>query len=291
MAETEDLRSTGGVPSAAAGPSGILRVATYNVNSVRARAELLQAWLPRAQPDILCLQETKVTDAEFPLELFTSLNYRCWTHGQPGYNGVAICSRVDLDEVQSGIDELQDRQARLLTASVGPLRLVNVYVPHGDLPGTEKFRHKLEFFGRLRQALQRLASVSEWLMVVGDLNVAHTDLDVWDPEALAGTVGVLPEERAAFQQLLDSGLVDCYRRLYPEGRDFTWWDYRGAGIWKNQGMRIDYVLASPRTAACCLRVSVDLWARKRRTPRPSDHAPVMAEFAFPWLEPRRVPLS
>ncbi len=253
-------------------------LATYNVNSVRARAEILEQWLHRLKPDILCLQETKVVDDQFPHDLFRQFGYYCAVHGQPGYNGVAICSRWEPDGTQRGVGSFKDEQARVLTARFGRLEIVNLYVPHGDLPGTEKFVYKMQFLRALRLALEEREASSEWLVVVGDMNVARTDRDVWDPMAVEGMVGVLPEEREAFEELLAWGLIDCYRELYPTGSDFTWWDYRGGAIWKNAGMRIDYVLATPPIAPACKTVRVDLWPRRRRKPTPSDHAPVIAEF-------------
>lgn len=258
----------------------MVTVATYNVNSVRARAELLRLWLEREAPDILCLQETKVVDEDFPHDLFEPFGYRCWTHGQPGYNGVAICTRFEVREVVPGIGGYEDGQARVLAADFGEFRLLNVYVPHGDLPGTEKHNHKLAFLAALREALAGLGERLNRLILVGDMNVARADIDVWDPDALAGTVGVLPDEREAFERLLEVGLVDCYRMVYPNGRDFTWWDYRGGAVWKDQGMRIDYVLAGKVLADRCRDVRVDRWPRRRRTPTPSDHAPVIATFDF-----------
>ena len=258
-----------------------MKIATFNVNSVRARAENLSRWLERVELDVLCLQETKVTDDLFPHELFQPFGYRCLVHGQKGYNGVATCLRSGADEVAKGFGDGDDEERRVLSVRLGELWIVNVYAPHGELPGNPKHDEKLAFFRRFREFLQRTFDPQQPLVVVGDMNVARTDQDVWDPAALEGTIGVLPDEREAFEHVLAWGLEDCYRKLHPKERAFTWWDYRTAGIWRDEGMRIDYVLGTEPVAKRCRSVEVDLWPRRRRTPKPSDHAPVIAEFDWP----------
>ncbi len=258
-----------------------MKIATFNVNSVRARAEILSRWLERVHLDVLCLQETKVTDELFPHELFEGLGFRCQVHGQKGYNGVATCLRHAPTQIRRGLGDGDEVERRVLSVELGDLWIVNVYAPHGELPGNPKHEEKLRFFSRFCRFLKRNFSPEQALVVVGDMNVARTDRDVWDPSALEGTVGVLPDERTAFERVLGWGLEDCYRKLHPDGRDFTWWDYRTAGIWRDEGMRIDYVLGTTPVALHCRSVEVDLWPRRRRNPKPSDHAPVVAEFDWP----------
>ena len=258
-----------------------MKIATFNVNSVRARVEILSRWLERVQLDALCLQETKVPDELFPHDFFEQFGYRCQVHGQKGFNGVAICLRREPEATRKGLEDGDESERRVLSVRTAGLWIVNVYAPHGELPGNPKHDEKLAFFRRFRKFLEQNFDPHDPLVVVGDMNVARTDLDVWDPEALEGTIGVLPDEREAFEHVLDWGLEDCYRKLNPDGKAFTWWDYRTAGIWRDEGMRIDYVLGTAPVAQRCKSVEVDLWPRRRRTPKPSDHAPVIAELD--WL--------
>ncbi len=254
-------------------------VATWNVNSIKSRVGLVVEWLRRTPVDVLCLQETKVEDKDFPYAPFEALGYRCEVFGQRAYNGVAICARVPLADVWKGFgDPVWDEQKRIIGATVGDVHVINVYVPHGDERGTEKFRYKLNFYRYLIEFLSRRWTPTVPLCLVGDLNVARSDLDVWDPEALRDTIGTMPEERKALEALLDWGLVDAFRHLYPDRRQFTWWDYIGGRIWKDEGMRIDYVLVTPPLLPRLRDVRVDLWPRRRRTPTPSDHAPVIVEL-------------
>ncbi|EEG77988.1 exodeoxyribonuclease III [Dethiobacter alkaliphilus] len=255
-----------------------MKICTFNVNSVRAREELLLKWLEKRGTDIdvLCLQEIKVTDDKFPRQAFESLGYQCTVFGQQRYNGVAVCSKEGAQQVVTGFgDENWDQQKRIMHCRIGEVTVVNVYAPHGDLRGSEKYIYKQKWYRYFLEYLQRNFSPSDPLVVVGDLNVALEDLDVHDPKLLEDTVCTMPEERRWLQDVLDWGLVDSFRHLNPDAQSFTWWDYVGGAIWQDKGMRIDYILCSKPLAEKMAEVEVDLWPRRRRTPKPSDHAPVI----------------
>ena len=256
-----------------------IRICTFNVNSIRARRDLITSWLERRNNDldILCFQEIKVVEKDFPYQAFEKFGFTCAVYGQKGYNGVAVCSKLPLEDLRKGFaDEYWDQQKRVLSAKVGTLNLIVVYVPHGDLRGTDNFSYKLKWFEKFTGFLQEEFSPGEEILVVGDFNVAGRDLDVFDVEMTKDGIGTMVEERAAFQEIFDWGFVDTFRHLYPEKRQFTWWDYIGGAIWRDEGMRIDYVLCSEPSVERVKDVNVDLWVRKRRTPKPSDHAPVIA---------------
>ncbi len=256
-----------------------MEIATFNVNSIRARMDLLERWLKEKRAvDLLALQEIKCTEENFPFERFERLGYDCAVFGQKGYNGVAICSKYPLYDIKKGFaDSLFDNQKRVIAAKAGDYRIINVYAPHGDLEG-EKLIYKLRFFSKLKSYIVENFSLKEKLIVVGDMNVARDDMDVWDPVLLKGSIGFMDEEREAFEDFVSIGLVDTYRELRPNEPGFTWWDYKNGAIWRNQGMRIDYILTSPNAFERCEDIDVDLWTRKRRSPTPSDHAPVVAHF-------------
>ncbi len=255
-------------------------MATYNVNSIKARKLLLLKWLEkRERVDILGLQELKREDKYFPYKDFSRLGYTCAVFPQRTYNGVCICSRLEIEEVRKGFgDEEFDRQKRLISAKIKGIWFINVYAPHGDLRGTEKFYYKLTFFERLLKYLKEYHSPREKLCVMGDFNVALEDKDLYDPEALRDSIGAMEEEREAFRRILNWGLVDAFRLLYPDKVQFTWWDYIGGMIWKNKGMRIDYILITQPLVDKLRDIYVDIWPRKRKSPKPSDHAPVIGVF-------------
>jgi exodeoxyribonuclease-3 len=256
-----------------------IRICTFNVNSIRARRDLLTSWLERRNNDldILCFQEIKVVEKDFPYRVFGKFGFTCAVYGQKGYNGVAICSKIPLEDVRKGFgDAYWDQQKRLLSVKVGTMNLIDVYVPHGDLRGTDSFYYKLKWFAKFASFLQEEFPPEETIMVVGDFNVARSDMDVFDVEMTKDGIGTMVEERAAFQEVLDWGFVDSFRHLYPERRQFTWWGYIGGAMWRDEGMRIDYVLCSKPLVERVKNVDVDLWARRRRTPKPSDHAPVIS---------------
>jgi exodeoxyribonuclease-3 len=255
-----------------------MKIATWNVNSIRARMERLCAWLAARSPDVVCLQETKVEDHALPMLELAGLGYHVSAHGQKTYNGVAVLARQPVDDVTRGFcDGFDDGQARFLVARVGSLRVGSVYVPNGQAVGTDKFSYKLRWLARWRAWLASQADPSEALVFCGDMNVAPEDQDVYDPEAWRNQVMCHPDERAALAEVRRWGLVDVFRRLNPEGPHYTWWDYRQLSFPKNRGLRIDHILCSETMAGRCRSVAIDRDARKGQAP--SDHAPVVAEFA------------
>ncbi len=256
-----------------------MRLATWNVNSLKARLERVEGWLSEVAPDVLCLQETKLADDAFPALSLGALGYDGAHHGQGRWNGVAILSRIGIDDVVHGFADggPADPEARLLTARCGTTVVVTAYAPNGRAVGHEQFHYKLEWFDRLAAHLDAVASPEDDVVLCGDLNIAPEDRDVWDVAAIHGATHVTPDERARFARLLDWGLVDAFRRCYPDdGRLFTWWDYRAGNFHKHKGMRIDHVLVSDPVAARLSWSLVDRNARKGTGP--SDHAPLLIEL-------------
>ena len=254
-----------------------MKLVTWNLNSIRQRAERLLALLARHDPDVVCLQETKVVDADFPAEALRASGYRSVSLGQKSYNGVAILAKQEIGEVRAGFrDGRDDAQARLLGATVAGLRVICAYAPNGQSVGSEKYQFKLEWFARLRELLEREAEPARELALVGDFNVAPGDLDVHDPAAWRGQIMCSDAERAALATLLDWGLADAFRSKYPDKVAFTWWDYRQLGFPKNHGLRIDHVFVTRPLLARLLDVEIDRNERKGK--QPSDHAPVIATF-------------
>ena len=257
--------------------SPAMKLVTWNVNSIRQRLERLQALLARHAPDVVCLQETKVVDAEFPADELRAAGYESVAVGQKSYNGVAILAKLALAEVAKGFrDGGDDAQARLLAATVAGVRVICAYAPNGQSLGSEKYAFKLEWYERLRKLLEREADPARELALVGDFNVAPSDLDVHDPEAWRGQVLCSEPERAALARLCDWGLVDAFRDKYPERVAFTWWDYRELGFPKNKGLRIDHLLLTAPLRARLDDVVIDRQERKGKLP--SDHAPVLGTF-------------
>jgi exodeoxyribonuclease-3 len=256
-----------------------VRVASWNVNSVKQRLPRLLPWLDERQPDVVCLQETKLTDAAFGDLLDEPLaerGYAVATYGEPTWNGVAILSRAGLEDVVKGIDGapgFPHPEARAVSATCGGIRIVSVYVPNGRVPDSDHYRYKLAWLAALRDAV---ASGPEDTIVCGDMNIAPTDEDVFNPEAYVGHTHVTPAERAALAELEAAGLHDVVRERWPEQRVFTYWDYRAGMFHQDLGMRIDLVLAGAPVAARVRAAWVDRQARKGRGP--SDHAPVMVDL-------------
>ena len=252
-----------------------MKFATWNVNSVRARHDRLLAFLERHQPDVVCLQETKVVDDVFPADAFREAGYRVTVVGQKTYNGVAMLSRQAVDQVLRGFgDGGDDSEARLLAATVGDIRFVCVYVPNGRAVGSESYAYKLDWMARLRRFLAVDSSPDRPLALLGDFNVAPADIDVHDPDAWRGEILCSDEERQAFADLASWGLTDSFRALYPDEQTFTWWDYRQLGFPKNRGLRIDHILLTQPLMGRLVDVVVDRDERKGKGP--SDHAPVLA---------------
>lgn len=255
-------------------------LATFNVNGIRARLSLLLDWLAKRSPDVLCLQETKAQDQDFPSHALAEAGYVVNSWGQKSFNGVAVLSKNQPEEVRIGFGDGQpDQEARLLSVLVDGVWVVNTYVPQGREVGDPAFTYKLEFLARLRDWLQANFPPAQALIWTGDMNVAPTDLDVFDPKRMAGKVGCHPEERRALDQVAAWGLRDCFRLHHPEVKQFTFWDYRlPKSFERNLGWRLDLVMASPPLAKVCTSCQVDSEPRGR--PKPSDHTPVLATFAL-----------
>ncbi|MBF0495673.1 MAG: exodeoxyribonuclease III [Deltaproteobacteria bacterium] len=254
------------------------RIATFNANSIRARLDIILAWLSRHRPNVLCLQETKVPDEDFPIKPIIQAGYQVVFKGQKSYNGVAVLCLSQPDEVSWGLGG-DDREAdvRLLSVRVDGLRVVNTYIPQGREVGTPHFAYKLDFFKRLGEYFQSGFSSQEPLIWAGDLNVALTDEDVYDPKRLSGQVCFHPDEQAALKAVAQWGLVDVFRRHHPEGRAFTFWDYRlPKSVDRNLGWRIDYIWVTQPLAERSTDAFVDL--EPRRMPKPSDHTFLVADF-------------
>jgi exodeoxyribonuclease-3 len=227
---------------------------------------------------VVCMQETKLADAAFPAMALAALGYEAVHHGEGRWNGVAILSRVGIEDVVSGFADGEDAdlEARLLTATCGGVRVATVYVPNGRLVGSDHYAYKLDWLGRLRLHVEKIAHPDEEVLVCGDFNVAPDDRDVWDPAMANGGTHVSEPEREALAELCEWGLTDVFRTRYDQDRLFTWWDYRAGAFHKHLGMRIDLMLASPPLADRLDWILIDRNARKGKAP--SDHAPLVAEF-------------
>jgi exodeoxyribonuclease-3 len=264
-------------------PGETFSIATWNVNSLRVRAEQLTEWLRTHSPDVVALQETKIQDPDFPQAHFAAAGYRCAFSGQKTYNGVALLARHPLTDLVRDIPDFEDAPRRVLAATVVPpsgdsFRVINLYVPNGQAPGSEKFAYKLRWLEALTKWLKAEAAAHPNLVVVGDFNVAPEDRDVHDPAAWVGCVHVSPEERAALKAITDLELVDAFRHFEQPEKSFSWWDYRQGGFRRNNGLRIDLILVHrkllPRLTACHIDVE------PRRVERASDHTPVVATFSM-----------
>lgn len=254
-----------------------MRIATWNVNSLPARLSRLEEWIEYTQPDILCMQETKVSDAAFPAMAFTALGYETASHGDGGRNGVAIASRVGIEEIRSGFESGADEQGcRLLVATCGGIRVHSIYVPNGRSVGSEFYEAKLQWLRELRSHLEVTCRPSDEVALCGDFNVAPDDRDVWDPAATAGSTHVTQPERDALSELENWGLADAFRLHYPQPDLFTWWDYRAGNFHKHLGMRIDLILLSHQLAQRSVYALIDRNARKGK--QPSDHAPMFVDL-------------
>ncbi|WP_407541669.1 exodeoxyribonuclease III (plasmid) [Deinococcus radiomollis] len=254
-----------------------MKFASWNVNSLRVRLPQVTEWLGTHQPDVLALQETKLTDDLFPVEAFAALGYEAAYAGQKTYNGVAVLSRLPISDIQSGVPDLIDDQRRALAMTIGGVRVVCLYVPNGQAVGSEKYAYKLDWLEQTRRWLARELAEHERLVVMGDFNVAPEDRDVHSPQRWAGQVLVSPAERQAFRALLDLGLSDAFRLFEQPEKVFSWWNYGALGFPRNWGLRIDHVLVSPTLGGECWSCHVDTGPRGHE--RPSDHAPVVAEFS------------
>jgi exodeoxyribonuclease-3 len=253
-----------------------VRIATWNVNSLNARLPRVEEWLDYARPDVLCMQETKLADGAFPAMAFSALGYETASHGDGRWNGVAIASRMGLEDVVGGFGGPADDQGpRLVAATCGGVRVHSVYVPNGREVGSEHYEAKLAWYGELLAYLERSYKPTENVALCGDFNVAPEDRDVWDPAALVGATHVTPAERESLRALEEWGLVDSFRLVRNEDELFTWWDYRAGNFHKRMGLRIDLVLLSRPLADQVSYALVDRNARKGK--QPSDHAPVFVD--------------
>ncbi len=255
-----------------------MRLATWNVNSLKARLGRVEEWLGQVQPDVLCLQETKLADAAFPLMTFQALGYDAAHVGQGQWNGVAILSRVGLDDVVAGFDDGDDEdpEARLVWATCGGIRVASVYVPNGREVGHEQYDYKLRWLARLAAVVEARHAPDDPLVLCGDWNIAPDDRDVWDPAQFVGATHVSQPERQVVRDLAAWGLVDVFREAYDAPGLFSWWDYRAGNFHKGKGMRIDLVLATRPVADRAAAVLIDRNARKGKGP--SDHAPVIVDL-------------
>jgi exodeoxyribonuclease-3 len=270
-----------------------MRIATWNVNSLKARLEKVTWWLERARPDVLLMQETKLADADAPADVFERAGYTLAHHGEGRWNGVAIASRVGLSDVVTNFgqplrpsttpdipDDEPLAEARMIAAVCGSIRVVSVYAPNGRVVGSPFYQAKLTWFERLARWLNEAADPQQPMVMGGDYNVAPEDADVWDPAACHGGTHVSEPERLAFARLCKWGLIDAYRRHHAEPGRYTWWDYRAGNFHKNFGMRIDHLLVTARVADRTVAAEIDREARKGK-PIPSDHAPLVIDLDEP----------
>ncbi len=270
-----------------------MRIATWNVNSLKARLEKVSWWLERARPDVLLMQETKLADSAAPVAELRAAGYELAHHGEGRWNGVAIASRVGIADVVTNFgealrpgetadvgDDEPLAEARMIAATCGGVRVVSIYAPNGRAVGSPFYEAKLGWYQRLAEWLERSADPSEALVLGGDFNVAPEDRDVWDPALCHGGTHVSPRERDAFFRLCKWGLVDAYRLRQTESGRYTWWDYRAGAFHKNFGMRIDHLLVTRPVADRAVWVEIDREARKGK-PIPSDHAPLVIDLDEP----------
>lgn len=249
-------------------------IATWNVNSLKARLERVTQWVGENQPDVLCMQETKMKDEVFPALTFAELGYESAHFGQGQWNGVAIISKVGLTDVVTNFAKpvAPDNEARIITATCGGVKVVSVYVPNGRSLEDDHYKYKLQWMNKLRQHLDSIAKPDDRLVVGGDFNIAPTDDDVWDVTKFEGATHVSAPERQVFADLCAWGLADSFRVLNPEPKVFSWWDYRNGSFHKGEGMRIDFLLATKSLMSQVVSSKIDRNARKGE--KPSDHVPV-----------------
>jgi exodeoxyribonuclease-3 len=255
-----------------------MKIATWNVNSLKVRQQHVIDWLATSGVDVLCLQELKLTDDKFPVAELEAAGYKSWYAGQKTYNGVGILVRsslsVDETTIVRNIPAFEDPQQRVIALTVEGVRIISAYFPNGQAPGTEKFAYKMRWLEALRDWIEVEMKTYPQLALLGDYNIAPEDRDVHDPKAWEGQNLVSPDERAHFVQLIDLGLTDTFRKFEQPEKLFTWWDYRMLGFRRNAGLRIDHILATAELAARCSACEVDKVPRKWE--QPSDHAPVIA---------------
>ena len=253
-----------------------MRIASWNVNSLKVRLGHVQEWMANTSPDVLVLQEIKQVTDEFPHEAFSAAGYRSLASGQKTYNGVAVVSRAEMHDPVTDFPGFEDPQRRILAVTVDGLRIINLYVPNGSRVDSDKYAYKLDWLKALRIFLKTELDNHEHIVVLGDFNIAPTDLDVYDPERWGDGILCSPPERAALAAIMELGLVDVFREYAPNEKVFSWWDYRAAGFRRNAGLRIDLILSDAPLARRCSSSYID--REPRAWERPSDHAPVVAIF-------------
>jgi exodeoxyribonuclease-3 len=255
----------------------MISVATWNVNSIRARMELLREWLHEEKMDIACIQETKVTDDEFPYDELKEMGYSIAAKGQKAYNGVCTLSKYSFSSVKKDFEHIERGEKRIIEVVAEGINIINAYFPHGKFPGSESFHYKIDFIEGLRDYLDKNFDFKkDKVIILGDFNVAPEELDVYDADALENTIGFHEREREALLYLKSWGFVDLFREKNNGMREYTWWDYRSASFKRNAGMRVDHIWASEKLAARCVECSINRGMRAK--PKPSDHAPVKAVF-------------
>ncbi|KTD74738.1 exodeoxyribonuclease III [Legionella waltersii] len=254
----------------------MFKLASWNVNSLKVRLDQVLQWLDTSQVDVLAMQETKLTDENFPSAVFTELGYHVVYSGQKTYNGVAVVSKHPISDVLTDIPNLDDPQRRILGVTINGLRLIDLYVPNGSEPSSDKYQYKLDWLQKVTQFLKQQLSQYSKVAVVGDFNIAPEDRDVHDPKEWEGCVLVSQPERDAFSSILQLGFHDSFRNFEQEAKSYSWWDYREAAFRRNRGLRIDHVLLSHELNQLCKQSVID--REPRKTERPSDHAPVWVEL-------------
>ena len=253
-----------------------MKIATWNINSMNVRRPHVIEWLQAHEPDVLVLQEIKQVTERFPSDALRELGYHSIASGQKTYNGVAVISKSPASGPVTDFPDCEDPQRRILASTIGGVRVINLYVPNGSEVGSDKYEYKLAWLASLRRFLQTEMQHHENVVVLGDFNIAPADADVYDPEKWGDAVLCSPLERAALNAVLDLGLTDVFRKFEQPEKSFSWWDYRAAGFRRNAGLRIDLILTSATMAERCTASYVD--KEPRAWERPSDHAPVVAEF-------------
>jgi exodeoxyribonuclease-3 len=253
-----------------------MKLATWNINSLNVRLPHVLDWIGKHQPDVLCLQETKLEDPKFPADALRDAGYEALFHGQKTYNGVAILSRLPMSDMQIGIPGLDDEQKRVISATIEGIRVVCAYVPNGENLTSPKFEYKMKWMEAFRLRLKQELEQHPKLAVVGDYNVAPEAQDVHDPALWEDKIHFTEPERKALHALFDLGLVDAFRLFDQPERSYTWWDYRMMAFRRKMGLRIDHILLSSELAKLCTSCTIDV--EPRRLERPSDHAPVIAEL-------------
>ncbi len=254
-----------------------MKIATWNVNSINIRLEQLLDWLEATKTDVVCLQETKSVDENFPVQPIIDAGYYVAFTGQKSYNGVAIVSRHEIDDVQKNFpDDDDEAPKRLIAATIEGVRIVNTYIPNGTELGTDKFTFKLDWLQRLRQFFDDTCDQNSDVLLCGDFNVAPTELDVWSVPAWEGKLHFTKTERAAIHYVKQWGFTDLFRKLHPDAKEFSWWNYREGAWQRNQGLRIDHIWTSRSLADKCTGCWID--KEPRSNEKPSDHTPVVAAF-------------